>query len=315
MAFAGDGRLVTGSGDGVVRVWRLPRPEGTPPALAPARPLAALKYLDGSLLLLGRADGSLALWQRFQDRLLWETRPPRGSVQSLAAFPRQGKVYSAGRDGVVRAWRAHDGRLLQELPGDRTELLALAVSGDLLACAGRDRVVHVRRAETGAAVQDLAGAEQAVGALDFSADGRLLAAATAAGGLQVWDTRTWNRVLALPGGAPGAQDRVCLAFSPAGDRLALGAGDQAVAIVELASRRVAVRLEGQNGWGQGAWTQDGRRYVSAGADGRFRVWDPITGSLLLHLPMPPGPLGAMALAPDGRSVALGGRNLALWDAE
>ena len=41
----------------------------------------------------------------------------------------------------------------------------------------------------------------------------------------------------------------------------------------------------------------------------------VIGSLVLTLPLPPGPLEAMALAPDGRSLALAGRDLALWEAD
>jgi len=309
MTFGPDGRVIAGSRDGAVRVWRLPRPEGTPPSLAPARPLADLKYLDGELLLLGRGDGTLALWQRSRDKLLWEARPPAGSAQAVAC--RQGKVYSAGKDGVIRVWRAYDGRLLQELPGNRTGLMALAVSGSLLASAGEDRTVHVRQADTGAAVQDLQGQDDRVAALDFSASGQRLAAVTVSGALRVWDTGTWRELLAVPGVPGRVISPATVALSPAGDRVAVSAGEQKVAMVEVATGRVLSRLEGS----LGAWTRDGRRYVSAGPDGKFRVWDPLAGSLLLSLPLPPGQLYALALAPDGRSVALGCRDLTVWDAE
>ena len=108
---------------------------------------------------------------------------------------------------------------------------------------------------------------------------------------------------------------VTLAFAPGGEWLARGAFDKAIELLDPATGKVVRRLEGQDGRGRGAWTPDGRRFQAASVDGRFRVWDPATGSLVISLALPPGQLEAMALAPDGRTVALGCLGVTVWEAD
>ena len=97
---------------------------------------------------------------------------------------------------------------------------------------------------------------------------------------------------------------VSLAFAPGGDRLALGAWDKGIDLLEIPSGQRLGRLEGQDGWGRGAWTPDGRRYVSASVDGHLRVWDPASGSLLLTLPLSVADAVLVDRERDNRAVLL-----------
>jgi len=306
---------VSGGNDGTLRVWRLPRPPAAAAGIEADQPAATLRYLDGQRLLVGRQDGTLACWDRLRDRPIWSVRTPPGSLQALALDPSRQRVYCAGRDGLVRAWDTADGTPVAEWAGDGNERLALAVSADLVASAGKGGTVHLRRAATGEPLRDLPGPGDWVGALDFSPDGRTLAALTVNGGLRLWDTRSWQARLAVQGADGRSMRPLTLAFAPGGDLLAVGAWDKSVDLLDPRNGRRVNRLEGQDGWGLGAWAADGRRFVSASLDGRFRVWEAATGNLLLTLPLPEGQPQAMALGPDGRSVALACLGLTVWDAE
>lgn len=113
-----------------------------------------------------------------------------------------------------------------------------------------------------------------VWSLDFSPDGSLLAAAggerDGGGVLQVWDTRDWTSILAIP------EDRglTCVAFSPDGKSLAVGTQKGQFAIFDVASQKTTAFWESGKWAVYGVtWTPDGKRIVGACANGVIKVWD------------------------------------------
>jgi WD40 repeat protein len=137
--------------------------------------------------------------------------------------------------------------------------------------------------DTGKEVSRLA-ARPRTSLLRYSPDGRLLAAGTHDGVVQLWDAGTGQRL-----GLSRARDcrLESLAFLPGRKVLAAGITEQSVCVWELPAGRDLTPRDAHPGTvGAIAFSRDGKAVVSAGADG-VRVWDAATGRGLRHI-LPPG---------------------------
>jgi WD40 repeat protein len=244
---------------------------------------------DGSSLVVAReeylARYDMATGKRTA-RIEKEVRP--------LAFRPDGKELACGSSGGVllldpvtlRTWRTIPTRAgLTGLKTGGEEISSLAYSPDgRRLYVGQGDVVAVYDARTGRRENPSASHEAKVSALSFSPDGSRLASADEAGGVIVWDVFTGAIVRKLWAGRAVR----ALVFSPDGKRLAAGEGDSRgrwgrsrrhpVRVWHLAAGREALRFEAHLKAVQDvAFTQDGKRIITAGADGRVCWWDAATG--------------------------------------
>ncbi|MFO0895806.1 MAG: c-type cytochrome domain-containing protein [Pirellulales bacterium] len=143
LAFAPNGRTLATGGYRTVRLWR--REAGAAPAKlaeAPAKPVA--------LAVSPTGDRAAFAGEREGQPVVQIVKLPEGSTVSALAghtgeltgvqFARDGQsVFTASRDGSLRAWSGADGALLAKLDA-KTPLTALALvaDGKQLAAAGAD---------------------------------------------------------------------------------------------------------------------------------------------------------------------------------
>ncbi|NOX53490.1 MAG: protein kinase, partial [Planctomycetes bacterium] len=235
---------------------------------------------DGQRLLTAGDDGTVRFWEARTGRLL-QTISAHPEAKAFWALysPDGGTLATAGNEPIVRLWNVVDGKLLAELPHPGSvETITFSPDGRSLAVAARARQLTIwdisqRRRPIR---REIVAADPASRLLTvaFSRDSRLVAVGTVFGWVRVFDARTgkgchsWRNL-------DGVQ---VVAFSPSGDFLAAGDRGGTIRVWEV-GRDVGTPGQLLRSWPAHdgrvyalSFWKDGRRLVSAGADGFARVW-------------------------------------------
>ncbi len=283
LAFAPDGKsLASGEEGRALRLWDVRTRKELRKPLRLAGPVYQLAFSpDGATLLSRGPENQVRLW----DVAAWRERPaadgPRGAVGSLAYSP-DGKVVAACSGSGVWLWEAATGKAVRRLdpPAGRMFLgVAFSADGRTLAAGDNEGTVHIWDPRTGAERRRLrAGARADHVAL--SPDGAVVAAWDIEKGdaLTLWQAGTGKklRTLTVSSSQPGVRPTLhSLAFAPDGKTLYAGSGTNLV----------------------------------------VQRWDVATGKDLTPFGPHDGGLNGVALARDGRSLAVVsmGGTLYLWE--
>jgi WD40 repeat protein len=150
---------------------------------------------DDDTLAAGKEDGTIALWNARDRRLLRIIRPAKQAPAFSIAFAPDGRVLAVA-NGTTAAtlWNVGTGEPSGEAFRAPASLRAIRVSPDgRLAAAGTvdGKVVLFDVASREPLGRPLAGHAGAVYSVAFASDGRRLASAGADGRVLLWDVRPW----------------------------------------------------------------------------------------------------------------------------
>ena len=265
---------------------------------------------DSSLFATSPGPGRVTLWH---SRTLTpeprELRGPVGTIISLA-FSRDGRLLAAtGSTPNTPVWDVATGKLVRVLRGGGTHggaAIAFSLDNVVLALAGGEGTVGFVRLydlRTGA----ITGRMVAQGTLvdvDFSPDGKLVAAAGLAGDISVWKLARRELVAMMTNNGVAIYT---LRFSPDGKLLASGDNSGNVTFWDVA-RHVPVGrpLGGHNGAvGSVSFDPRGKTLATVSGDGKFRLWD-VASRELIGAPLPGAGIGGWGtFFPDGKHVIAG----------
>ncbi len=278
-----DGRWgASGAADQIVRLWDLQaasetaRLEGHTAAIT----CVALSA-QGNWVASGDASGIIRLWDRAGAKPLGTLGAHGAAVTSLAFDPSSQRLLSTGADGSAKLWRLPY-EPPEALEGHIEPVRAVAASrdGSVLASAADDQTVRVWQRGEEPRARAIAWQGAAVTAVDVSEDGRLVVAGNALGQVRVW--RADGTDVALLQAESGAVASV--RFDPRRERVAAASADGTVRIWKLpASREPGQQpavlqaervLAGHEGAATSvAWSPDGTRLATSGADRSVRLWN------------------------------------------
>jgi WD40 repeat protein len=283
-----EGRLLTWSGDGSLRLWNLE--DGAQLAkLDQGGPVSGAQRLDGPQLLSWSGEGDFSLWDLEEGASL--ARLDCGSGEPLGfEVLDNGNILTLSADGP-RVWEPGSGKQLHSLtPGDVLLGSRLFESGRLV-CWWEDGTVQLWDVQEGKSVATFEGHRGVVQGAEMLDQDRLL---------------TWATPFPVP---PEGQDSEGVEFTYTGVGFNGKASSRKIA--ELIQQNpegehVILTIDGQKPW------HEVEEVAHRVRTGEIRVWHLQSGALLSEFDQ--RWVEGVALLESGRLVSWSGRALHTWDA-
>jgi WD40 repeat protein len=322
-AFSPDGKLVvtgngTASGTGELQFWNVPSGKLPRSTLKHAGIVRAVVFSpDGRLILSGSDDQTARVWDV-------DTRNPVGApvahqaaVREVAFGPDSRTFLTRAADGSAHVWEvaknpATARRFTLAGTGSPTALSPDGTVAAISTSTGKEVLLF----DTAPGKPDRPPLKytDAIAALAFSPDSRIVAAASNDNTARLWDVAEGK-----PIGESIQLDERCrkLAFSPDGKILAIGA-NKTVRLWDVAAGKflgAPPRPRGSD-FHAIAFSPDSKKVLIGGGTSGPRIWSVATGKPVPKVLSHDDYAHAVAFSPDGKTVLTGSNDetAQMWDA-
>ncbi len=265
--------------------------------------------------LLSAGTHEIAFWNPVTGELRRVLRGHTDQVNAMAISRDGRSLVSGSDDHFVKVWDLPSGHERLTLRGHRSFVSAVAISPDGKLIASADDQVRAWDISAGRErvhMKLLGEHRQSVGGLAFSPDGLSLVSGGDDGKINIWELATGKLVRTLKSDPERWRD---VAFSPDGSMLAAAGFDHGLFFWDTTTWTKQKKIPEQDRLGAQAlaFFADGRR-LALSLGFQARVIDVATGKEVWRSSKLPVGINAIALSPDGATIATTGRMIKFWDA-
>ncbi|HBB33245.1 MAG TPA: hypothetical protein DDZ80_25855 [Cyanobacteria bacterium UBA8803] len=175
---------------------------------------------DGQTIASGSFDKTIKLWHLGTGKLLHTLSGHADWVYAIAITPDGQKLVSVSADKTIKVWELPTGKLLKTLGESSGRIYAIAISPDgrTIVSGSQDKAIKLWNLETGAEMRTLTGHGKEVFTLAISPDGQTLVSGSADRTIKVWNLATGELFSTIYD--PGDDVVRTVAISPDGKTLA-----------------------------------------------------------------------------------------------
>ncbi|CAN5551130.1 hypothetical protein BH10PLA2_BH10PLA2_15280 [soil metagenome] len=296
--------VATGDENGVIRLWEIGSGREIPVAPGPIWPAERIVASSGTGILVAYRNGPIFAWR--------EAGETNSQLVNKSADGRT----CLSTDGKLGAFAAPSEISVFEVSGDKqiariavgvkeTRLQSLAVSSQRVAGTTAERTLSAWSIPEGKLLWQIEGLGAEPGALQFSADGKVLAGNCVADTLVLWDAATGKELRRL---VESGANIVGWALSSDGALAATGHPDGIVRIWRSDTGRLLHVLEGHQGPVRALAFSNDNRALAAGSWLTLRLWEIASGKERLRLFDLPGECSAVTFLAGNVGMLIGTSN-------
>ncbi|MEH2421798.1 MAG: serine/threonine-protein kinase [Nostoc sp.] len=276
---------------------------------------------DGKTLASGSDDQTIKLWNLASGQEIHTLEGHSNWIWTVAFSPDGKTLASGSADKTIKLWNLETGKLIRTLQGhsDGVSSVAFSPDGKTLASGGasKDMKIKLWNLETGKLIRTLEGHTNGVVSVVFSPDRKTLASGSWDKTIKLWNLETGKLIRSLQGNTGPI---LSVAFAPDGVTFASGSKDKTIKLWNLKTGKLIHTLKGHNDKVNSVAflrnpTSNGVTLVSGSSDKTIKLWNPVTGKQIRTLETDSGYIYAIAISPDGQTIAAGGSGeniLKIW---
>jgi WD40 repeat protein len=266
----------------------------------PSQPIHSLAFdSKGTLLASGDNNGELWLWDVKTGKDIATIKGHDGrSIMFVGFVQKDDLVVSAGFDGTIRFWDVKTGRQEYVINGFDGIAATISADGKFLAFPNKNKSITIWNVETAKEAFVIAHYDAAPRSILFANNAKTLILGDIDGEVRIWDLATGK----LTGSFRRSFSVDCLAFLNNEEVLVAGSSGS----VQIWDYRRNKKVTEYNSGGLSLAVAKKRHLlISGGPHGIIKIWDSSTGKDLDTLWAHEIRVTALALSPDGVTLASG----------